>query len=110
MALSWTMLAHGGSSFVTANNVEKTTSVELAEPYGEDGKVLEQKAISKETRVKVDGHFVSGGSVPDAGTAQTLLSIAGIVTNSTISTDGKNPEKVSIEISKKDSATITAYA
>lgn len=110
MSLSWTMLNHGATAIVTANSVEKATTAEIAEPYGEDGKVLEQKAISKETRVTVEGHFVSGGSIPDAGAAQTLASIAGILTEVSTSTDGKNPQKVRMAISKKDSATITPYA
>lgn len=110
MALTWTMLSHGATSFVTANSVEKATRVELSEPVGEDGKVLEQKAISKETTVRVSGHVVTGGSIPDAGAAQTLCSVAGIITESTVTSDGRTPNQVTIAISKKDSSTITAYA
>jgi hypothetical protein len=109
MALTFGVPATGSAYGVFQRQQSKATA-EIADARGEDGKVTDQKAFSKEVQASGSFLVIAGGSVPDVGTSVTLFGLTGLVADVSTQVENTNYKSGEITVTKKDAATQSAYA
>ena len=89
---------------------QKKSTAEIADARGEDGKVTDQKAFSKEVQTSGSFLVIAGGSIPSIGTSVTLYGETGLVADVSEQVENTNYKSGEITVTKKDAATQAAYA
>jgi hypothetical protein len=99
-----------GKAYGIFQRLQTKKTAEIADARGEDGKVSDQKAFSKEEQVTGSFLVVSGGSVPVIGASETLFGLTGLVADVSEQAENTNYRSGEITVTKKDAATQVAYA
>lgn len=83
------------------------TTTSMAEARNEEGKVIAMKAYSKTCEKTFEALFTTGTTPPEAGTAITVGTWNGIVTQATITKSNTDFTKITISAVMKDSAAVS---
>lgn len=98
------------SAYGVFQRQQSRKSAEIADARGEDGKVTDQQAFSKEEQVTGSFLVIAGGTLPEPGASAVLFGLTGLVTEITNQVENTNYKTGDITLSKKDAATQVAYA
>lgn len=110
MALSFAILNCNVASYGLVQTFDQDATAQIADARGCDGKVEEQIAYSVDYENKVKVLLNAGGTLPTAGSSETLGDLTGLVSNvhqTEANTEFKTAE---VTVKKSDQATQTEYA